>query len=139
MQAALDRALGADSDAAGSCGEVPAAKSRLVVTKAVQSEALVQTNDGAVTLPVWRLTIDRLSHPISVIAAADGVLEWRAPAPVQPLPGLPEPPIGLNAADRLIGVDGATIEIGIGGGACGEALTAHVVELDDMVVGVPSY
>ncbi|HET9631412.1 MAG TPA: hypothetical protein VFP73_03385, partial [Terrabacter sp.] len=131
---ALDRALRADSDAPGSCDGVPAVSCRLVVTRAVRGDAPVRTSTGEVRLPVWRLTIDGLSHPISVIAVADGVLEWHVPGSVQPLPGLPETAPLVHPADRLIAVSGSTVEVGIGGGPCDVDLAAHVVELDDMVV-----
>lgn len=131
---ALDRALRADSDAPGSCDGVPAASCRLVVTRAVRADAPVRTSTGDVRLPVWRLTIDGLSHPISVVAVVDGVLEWHLPGPVQPLPGLPEAAPLVHPADRLVAVSGSTVEVGIGGGACDVDLAAHVVELDDMVV-----
>ncbi|WP_374968024.1 hypothetical protein [Terrabacter sp. BE26] len=130
---ALDRALRADSDAPGSCDGIPAASCRLVVTRAVRADAPVRTSTGEVRLPVWRLTIDGLSHPISVIAVADGVLGQR-PGSVPPLPGLPEPAADLHPADRLVTVRGGAVEVGIGGGPCDVDLAAHVVELDDMVV-----
>ncbi|GAA2019299.1 hypothetical protein GCM10009740_04290 [Terrabacter terrae] len=130
---ALDRALRADSDAPGSCEGVPAS-CRLVVTRAVRADAPVRTSTGDVRLPVWRLTIDGLSHPVSVVAVVDGALEWHLPGSVQPLPGLPEPAPLVHPADRLIAVSGSTVEVGIGGGACDVDLAAHVLELDDMVV-----
>ncbi|MEW1954540.1 hypothetical protein [Terrabacter sp. NPDC080008] len=130
----LDRALRADSEAPGSCDGVPAASCRLVVTRAERADAVVRTNTGGVRVPVWRLTIDGLSHPISVVAVGDGVLQWELPGSVRPLPGLPEAPLLVHPADRLIAVNGATVDVGIGGGPCDVGLAAHVVELDDMVV-----
>ncbi|MGO4598944.1 hypothetical protein [Terrabacter sp. 2RAF25] len=124
----LDGALGTPTD----CNAVVAAQCRLVVSRAVLSEAKVRTAQGEVTAPVWRLTIDGLSHTISVIAVGDGVMV--RPQYQGPLAGLPDAPAGLRAADSLKRVDGATVDVGIAGGGCDVDLAAHVVELGDMVV-----
>lgn len=128
LDRALEGALGKPSD----CDGIPAAQCRLVVSRAVLAEGKVRTSQGEATAPVWRLTIDGLSHTISVVAIADGVLV--RPGHQEPLPGLPDVPVGLHGADSLKRVEGATVDVGIAGGGCDEGLVAHVVELDDMVV-----
>jgi hypothetical protein len=132
VRPALDRALDGALGKLADCGGVPAAQCRLVVSRAVLAEGKVSTSQGQATVPVWRLTIDGLSHTISVIALADGLLA--RPQHQEPLPGLPDVPPGLHAADSLKGVVGATVDVGIAGGGCDDGLVAHVVELDDMVV-----
>jgi hypothetical protein len=132
VRPALDRALDGALAGPRPCDGVPAASCRLLVSRAVLAEAKARTSQGEATVPVWRLTIHGLSHTISVIAVADGVLT--RPTPQDPLPGLPGPPDGVRAMDSLRRVDGATIEVGIAGGGCDDSLVAHVVELDDMVV-----
>ena len=132
VRPALDRALDGALGKPSGCDGIPAAQCQLVVSRAVLDEAAVRTSQGDARVPVWRLTVVGLSHPISVIALADGVLE--RPRPQEPLPGLPAVPPGLRAADSLMRVSGASIEVGIAGGGCDAGLVAHVVELDDMVV-----
>jgi hypothetical protein len=132
VREALDRALEGALGKPSECDGIPAAQCRLVVSSAVLAEGTVHTSQGEATVPVWRLRIDGLSHTISVIAVADDVM---ARAQHQdPLPGLPDAPAGLRAADSLRRVDGATVDVGIAGGGCDVDLAAHVVELDDMVV-----
>lgn len=132
VRPALDRALDGALGSPRSCDPAPAAQCRIVVSKAVLAEAKVRTTQGEATVPVWRLTVDGLSHTISVIAVADGV--FVRPQYEGPLPGLPQPPVGFHAADSLKRVEGAAVDVGIGAGACDVDLAAHVVELDDMVV-----
>jgi hypothetical protein len=132
VRPALDRALDGALGRPTGCDGISAARCRLVVSRAVLAEGKVSTSQGQATVPVWRLTIDGLSHTISVIALADGVLA--RPQRQEPLPGLPDVPPGLHAADSLKGVVGATVDVGIAGGGCDDGLVAHVVELDDMVV-----
>jgi len=133
VRAALDRALDGALDAPAPCDNIPAAECRLVVSEAVLTQTSVESSQGRLTLPAWRLTVDGLSHPITVVAVADGVLV-RPQQPPSPLPGLPDAPQGLRAADSLRGVDGSTVVVGIGHGACDPNLAAHVVEFDDLVV-----
>ncbi|MFD1053700.1 hypothetical protein [Terrabacter terrigena] len=132
VRPALDRALDGALGRPRPCDGVSAAKCRLVVSRAVLTEAKVSTTQGEATVPVWRLGIDGLSHTISVIAVADGVL--MRPQPQDPLPGLPNVPEGMHAMDSLKAVSGRSLEVGIAGGGCDGGLVAHVVELDDMVV-----
>ncbi|WP_256793372.1 hypothetical protein [Terrabacter sp. Ter38] len=132
VRPALDRALEGALSTPRDCDGVPAALCRLVVSEAVLVEAAVRTGGGDATVPVWRLTVDGLAHPLSVIAVADGV--FAQPQHLGPLPGLPDAPPEFHGADSLRRVEGTTIDVGIGGGGCDSGLVAHVVELDDMVV-----
>lgn len=132
VRQALDRALDGALGTPRPCDGVPAASCRLVVSRAVLTEERVRTTKGEATVPVWRLTVDGLSHTISIIAVADGV--FARPQTQEPLPGLPRVPEGVHAMDSLRRVAGAIVEVGIAGGGCDEGLVAHVVELDDMIV-----
>jgi hypothetical protein len=132
VRPALDRALEGALSKPRDCDGIPAAQCRLVVSEAVLVEAAVRTSGGDATVPVWRLTVEGLAHPISVIAVADGV--FAQPQHLGPLPGLPDAPPELHGADSLRRVEGATVDVGIAGGGCDAGLVAHVVELDDMVV-----
>ena len=132
VRPALDRALDGALTRPRACDGVPAASCRLVVSRAVLTEAEVRTNEGGATVPVWRLTLQGLSHTISVVAVADGV--FTLPRAQDPLPGLPTVPEGMRPMDSLKKVEGSTIVVGIAGGGCDEGLVAHVVEMGDMVV-----
>lgn len=132
VRPALDRALDGALSKPRDCADIPSAKCRLVVSKAVLTEDTVRTTKGDATAPVWRLTVDGLSHTISVVAVADGVFARLQPEGL--LPGLPQAALGFHAADSLRRVEGATVDVGIGGGACDVDLAAQFVELDDMVV-----
>lgn len=132
VRGAVNRALDGALDSPADCHGIPADECRIVVSKAVLAEATVETSQGRATLPVWRLTIDGLSHTISVIAVAEGAVA--RPVPHEPLPGLPDAPMGMHPAAALDRVGGSSIMVRIAHGACDRNLTAHVVEFDDLVV-----
>jgi hypothetical protein len=132
VRPAVNRALDGALDSPSDCDHVPADACRIVVSKVVLTEAAVETNQGRVTLPVWRLTIEGLSHSISVIAVVDGAVV--RPSPPEPLPGLPDAPMGLQAAATLDRVEESSITVRIAHGACDRNIAAHVVEFDDLVV-----
>jgi hypothetical protein len=135
VRAALDRALSGALDHPAPCNGVAAQECRVVVSRAALVRVPVSTTAGQATVPAWRLTVDGLSHSISVLAMEDGALP--RPQPRDPLPevaALPDASVGLAAADSLRRVDGATIEVGLASGGCSEGLSGHAVEADDMVV-----
>lgn len=128
-RAALARALEV-SDA--TCADLPAVDCSLTLTGATLTSAEVSTSAGPATVPVWSFRAEGLSHPIEVVAVAPGVLVPRTD-PTSPT-GLAQAGPTLDPADSLVGVDGATITIRIGHGACDGELQAHVVEFDDLIV-----
>ena len=128
-RSALERAL---EGSGGDCSGSPPAECSLTLTSATLTKAEVSTSSGPATVPVWSFRAEGLSHPIEVVAVAPGVLVPWTP-PTSP-PGLRQAGVGLNAAGPLMAVDGATITIWVGHGACDGALQAQVVEYDDLVV-----
>jgi len=135
VRAAVDRALSGTLEKPVPCDGVAAPQCRVVVARADLVGLPVSTTGGRATVPAWRLTVEGLSHSISVLALADGALP--EPEPRDPLPevaALPEAPAGLAAADSLRAVDGATIAVGLASGGCSAGLSGHAVEAEDMVV-----
>lgn len=128
-QQALDLALPTEPT---TCAEIPDAECRLLITGAELETIPVETYDGTARVPAWSFTVEGLSHRIHAIAVPPSVL---GPAPQLFHPeGLEQAPPALSGGEEVTGVDGSTLRITIGHGACDTNVRAHVVEYPDLVV-----
>uniref|UniRef100_A8M3R5 Lipoprotein n=1 Tax=Salinispora arenicola (strain CNS-205) TaxID=391037 RepID=A8M3R5_SALAI len=102
----------------------------LTVTAVELDSVPVRTSRGEAQVPAWLFTIDELTAPVARLAVAPDAVGV-PPEPAASTAPLSEEVVG---AQDLRAVDGATLTVRLGIGACDTGLTPLVYERDDVVV-----
>lgn len=104
------------------------------MTRAEKGTYDLRTNRGRATVPVWKFWAEGLKTPYVVVAVSESDLASQLPPQGdRVLQNLPEVD-GLLGAMQQESVEGRSLTVGVGHGACDRDVAGHVVELDDMVV-----
>ncbi|MER7460044.1 hypothetical protein [Micromonospora sp. NPDC126480] len=102
----------------------------LTVTAVELGDVPVRTSRGEARVPAWIFTVDELSARVARLAVAPTAV-GAAPEPSAPAAPAPDTVVG---AQDLRAVDGATLTVRLGIGACDTDVTPLVYERDDVVV-----
>ncbi|ABP53460.1 hypothetical protein [Salinispora tropica] len=102
----------------------------LTVTAVELDSVPVRTSRGEAMVPAWLFTTDELTAPVARLAVAPTAVGV-PPEPAAPTAPLPAELVG---ALDLRAVDGATLTVRVGIGACDTGPTPLVYEQDDLVV-----
>ncbi len=102
----------------------------LTVTAVELGDVPVHTSRGEARVPAWIFTVDELTAKVARLAVAPAAV---GPAPEPSAPTVPAPEDVVGAQD-LRAVDGATLTVRLGTGACDTDVTPLVHERDDVVV-----
>ncbi|MGN9779251.1 hypothetical protein ACTMS0_26335 [Micromonospora sp. H33] len=102
----------------------------LTVTGVELGTVPVRTSRGEAQVPAWLFTVDELTARVARLAVAPAAV---GAVPEPSVPAAP-PPDGVVGAQDLRAVDGATLTVRLGIGACDTGTTPLVLERDDVVV-----
>ncbi|MEV1142869.1 hypothetical protein [Micromonospora sp. NPDC049799] len=102
----------------------------LTVTGVELGSVPIRTSRGEAEVPAWLFTIDELTARVARLAVAPTAV-GAVPQPTAPAAPLPAEVVG---AQDLRAVDGATLTVRLGVGACDTGITPLVLERDDLVV-----
>ncbi|NJP31982.1 hypothetical protein [Micromonospora thermarum] len=102
----------------------------LTVTAVELGTVPVRTSRGEAQVPAWLFTVDELTARVARLAVAPAAV-GAVPEPTAPAA---PPPDGVVGAQDLRAVDGATLTVRLGTGACDTGTTPLVLERDDVVV-----
>ncbi|MDM4722632.1 hypothetical protein QTQ03_24670 [Micromonospora sp. WMMA1363] len=102
----------------------------LTVTAVELGSVPVRTSRGEARVPAWLFTVDELTAQVARLAVAPAAV-GAVPEPSAPPGPLPSSMVG---AQDLRAVDGTTLTVRLGIGACDTGVTPLVYERDDVVV-----